>query len=185
MTTISNLFSNGSATPIVKGKKAYEPTTAGAMASSIAERIGIAIQALEDFERPTFLKDAEFNAPMVKPVRNGYFAKIGLGKKNEAIDKDFSFYTENKETMMVNLENLKEAFELGHFDDLLEAKLESYRERAAKGKEARKNNNILEPVLVSAGIERPNPTPATCPNQAWRNRTELIFQLPVSSLTSQ
>ena len=142
MTNIANLLVNTSATPILKGDKPYEPTTAGDMALSIAERLNIAIRALEVFERPTLLKDAEFDAPIVKPVRNGYFAKIGHGLKNEAIHEDLSFYTETKEDMILNLESLKEAFELGHFDALLETKLESYRERAAKGKEARKNNNI-------------------------------------------
>lgn len=142
MSKIANLLVNASATPILKGSKPYEPTTAGDMASSIAERIDIAIKALEAFNRPTLLKDAEFDAPMVKPVRNGYFAKCGHGGKNEAIHPDLSFYTETKEDMIFNLESLKNAFELGHFDDLLEAKLESYRERAEKGKEARKNNNV-------------------------------------------
>lgn len=140
-TNIAKLLVNTSATPILKGEKPYEPTTAGDMASSIAERIDIAIKALEKFERPTYLKDAEFNAPMVKPVRNGYFAKVGHGLKNEAIHEDFSFYTETKEDMILNLENLKTAFETNEFDALLEAKLESYRERAEKGKEARKKNN--------------------------------------------
>jgi len=141
MTTIANLLVNTSATPILKGEQPYKPTTVKDMRDSIVERMNIAIKALEKFERPTYLKDAEFNAPMVKPVRNGYFAKVGYGSKNEAIHQDFSFYTETKEHMILNLENLKTAFETNEFDALLEAKLESYRERAEKGKEARKKNN--------------------------------------------
>ena len=75
ITNITKLLVSTSATPILKGEKPYEPTTVKDMRDSIVERIDIAIKALEIFERPTYLKDAEFNAPMVKPVQT-YLAKL-------------------------------------------------------------------------------------------------------------
>lgn len=142
MTTISNLFSNGSATPIVKGKKAYEPTSVKDMRDGIIARICADIEALKDFVRPTLLKDAELECSMVTPRNIGFKIKIGHGAKNEALSSELIGHVPSKEDALATLEDFKTAFELKEFDDLLEAKLESYRERAAKGKEARKNNNV-------------------------------------------
>ena len=74
---------------------------------------------------------------MVTPRNIGFKIKIGHGAKNEALSSELIGHVPSKEDALATLEDFKTAFELKEFDDLLEAKLESYRERAAKGKEAR------------------------------------------------
>lgn len=140
--SISKLFSNGSSTAILKGKKPYEPTTVKDMRDGIIERIDADIETLKAFVRPAMLKDAKLACSMVTPRNVGYFIKVGHGAKNEALSSELMAHVPTKEDALASLEDIRAAFELGEFDYLLEVKLESYRERAAKGIEARKNNNI-------------------------------------------
>ena len=75
---------------------------------------------------------------MAKARRIGYFVKIGLGKKNEAIHETLQFHAGTIEQAIEKLERFKTSFETRKFDRLLEIKLESFRVRAELGKEAKK-----------------------------------------------
>jgi hypothetical protein len=133
----------GSTERFLIGKDPYDPKTVEDLVEAIATDIQDAITALENNEE----------SKMVRKVRNGYRVKIGYGAKNEAVLKfptatnennayrffeSKSKHREAKRIEAINfLLTIKDAFEAGQLDDVLEAKLESYRDRAAKGKEAR------------------------------------------------
>lgn len=141
---LQNLLNGfGSTERFLIGKEPYAPKTVAEMADDIATDIQDAITALENNEE----------SKMVRKVRNGYRVKIGYGAKNEAVlkfptetneDNAYRFFeskAEDREAKRIEaiefLTTVKDAFDAGQLNDVLEAKLESYRDRAEKGKEAR------------------------------------------------
>ena len=78
---------------------------------------------------------------MISKVRNGYKFKVGYGNKNEIINEDFGGYYDNWDgftPVKEDLTAIANAIISGEFDNSFESLLNSYRERAEKGKEARK-----------------------------------------------
>ena len=139
------LNSFGSTERFLVGKEPYAPKTVADLATSIASDIQDAITALENNEE----------SKMVRKVRNGYRVKIGYGAKNESVltfgtktlrngktvPLNFRFFeskSEDREAKRMEaiqfLAGLKVRIEAGQLNDVLEAKLESYRNRAELGK---------------------------------------------------
>ena len=116
----------------------YEAKTIDDLIENIVNRIDETIDAFTAYTRPSSIKDNPLVSPMAKARRIGYFVKIGLGKKNEAIHETLQFHANTTEQAIEKLERFKTSFETRKFDRLLEIKLESFRERAEKGKEAKK-----------------------------------------------
>jgi len=78
---------------------------------------------------------------MISKVRNGYKIKIGYGNKNEVINDELIGYYDNQDgfaPVVEDLNTIKNAIISGDLDTSFESLLNSYRERAEKGKEARR-----------------------------------------------
>jgi hypothetical protein len=135
----------GSTERFLIGPKAYDPKTVAEMADDIASDIQDAITALQNDEE----------SKMVRKVRNGYRVKIGYGAKNESVLTFGTKTLRNGQTVPLNfrffegkkkdreakrmeaiefLTTVKGAIEEGQLKNVLEAKLESYRNRAELGK---------------------------------------------------
>ena len=107
---------NASKTKIVRGKKVYV-------------RISL----------------ATLKSNMISKVRNGYKLKVGYGNKNEIINEDFGGYYDNRDgfaPVKEDLTAIANAITSGEYDSSFESLLNSYRERAEKGKKARKLNLV-------------------------------------------
>jgi hypothetical protein len=111
-------------------KQDKEPRTLAEMRDKVVQHINASIEALSE---PLFVK-----TPMVRKERIGFAVKIGYGSKNERLAQ-----TERCKTAEAAINTLEEAIvqvENGDFDEILNAKLEGYRDRAEKGKLARQKN---------------------------------------------
>ena len=78
---------------------------------------------------------------MISKVRDGYKLKVGYGNKNEIINEDFGGYHDNRDgfaPVKEDLTAIANAITSGEFDNSFESLLNSYTERAEKGKETRK-----------------------------------------------
>jgi hypothetical protein len=146
---LQNLLNSfGSTERFLIGPKPYDPKTVAEMADDIASDIEDAITALQNDEE----------SKMVRKVRNGYRVKIGYGAKNESVitfgtktlrngktvPLNFRFFESKKEDRGIVREEaiqflttVKGAIEAGQLNDVLEAKLDSYRDRAELGKAKR------------------------------------------------
>jgi hypothetical protein len=82
---------------------------------------------------------------MARLVRNGFAIKLGYGSKNESIPgiEVQGFWMKSQDDAIAYIVAMKEAFIAGEFDENLEEMLESYRERAELGKEARRAKKEL------------------------------------------
>ena len=108
-------------------KKDKEHRTLAEMREIVVKHINASIEALSE---PLFVK-----TPMVWKERIGFAVKIGYGPKNERLAQ-----TERCKTAEAAINTLEEAIvavENGDFDEILNAKLEDYKERAKKGAEAK------------------------------------------------
>ena len=85
----------------------------------------------EALSAPLFVK-----TPMLWKERKGFGVKIGYGPKNERLAP--TKHCETAEDAICALEAAIVAVENGDFDEILNAKLEDYKERAKKGAEAKK-----------------------------------------------
>ena len=104
-----------------------QPRTLAEMRDKVVQHINASIEALSE---PLFVK-----TPMVRKERIGFAVKIGYGSKNERLAQ-----TERPKTAEAAINLLEEAIvqvENGDFDEILNAKLEDYKERAKKGAEAK------------------------------------------------
>ena len=139
MNDIINGYGHESAEALLKGKQAYEPVTIQKMVGDVVNALNEAkaeLEAFDGFDRP--IKNAQFKAPMIKRVRGGFKLTVGYGSKNEAIGP-VKFFKDTEVEQALNMigDLIKYAYN-GIFDDALNAKLASYRDRAEKGKAARK-----------------------------------------------
>ena len=78
---------------------------------------------------------------MISKTRNGYKLKVGYGNKNEVLNEDFGGYYDSRDgfaPVKDDLTAIANAITSGEFDSSFESLLNSYRERAEKGKEARR-----------------------------------------------
>jgi len=128
---------NGSKNPIVRGKKVYERISLATLKSKTVAKIDNLLASIETNDIKEILK-----SNMISKTRNGYKLKVGYGNKNEIINEDFdNNYYDSRDgfaPVKEDLTNIANAITSGEFDNSFESLLNSYRERAEKGKEARK-----------------------------------------------
>ena len=127
---------NGSKNPVVRGKKVYERISLATLKSKTVAKIDNLLASIETNDINEILK-----SNMISKVRNGYKLKVGYGNKNEIINEDFGGYYDNRDgfaPVKEDLTAIANAITSGEFDNSFESLLNSYRERAEKGKEARK-----------------------------------------------
>ena len=127
---------NGSKNPIVRGKKVYERISLATLKSKTVAKIDNLLASIETNDINEILK-----SNMISKVRNGYKLKVGYGNKNENINDDFGGYYDSRNgfaPVKEDLTAIAKAITSNEFDSSFEKLLNSYRERAEKGKEARK-----------------------------------------------
>lgn len=127
---------NASKTKIVRGKKVYERISLATLKSKTITKIDNLLASIETNDINEILK-----SNMISKVRNGYKLKVGYGNKNENINDDFGGYYDNRDgfaPVKEDLTAIANSITSGEFDNSFERLLNSYRERAEKGKEARK-----------------------------------------------
>ena len=139
MNDIINRYGHESVEALLKGKQAYEPVTIQQMVGDVVNALNEAkaeLEAFDGFDRP--IKNAPLGARMLTRKRNGFAFALGYGSKNEAIGP-VKFFKDTEVEQALNMigDLIKYAYN-GIFDDALNAKLASYRDRAEKGKAARK-----------------------------------------------
>ena len=127
---------NASKTPIVRGKKVYERVTLETLKSKTVDKINKLLSSIETNDINEILK-----SNMISKTRNGYKLKVGYGNKNEILNEDFGGYYDSRDgfaPVKDDLTAIANAITSGEFDSSFESLLNSYRERAEKGKEARR-----------------------------------------------
>ena len=127
---------NASKTPIVRGKKVYERVTLETLKSKTVYKIKKLLSSIETNDIDEILK-----SNMISKTRNGYKLKVGYGNKNEILNEDFGGYYDSRDgfaPVKDDLTAIANAITSGEFDSSFESLLNSYRERAEKGKEARR-----------------------------------------------
>ena len=127
---------NASKTKIVRGKKVYVRISLATLKSKTVSKIDNLLASIETNDINEILK-----SNMISKVRNGYKLKVGYGNKNEFINEDFGGYYDNRDgfaPVKEDLTAIANAITSGEYDGSFESLLNSYRERAEKGKEARK-----------------------------------------------
>jgi len=142
----------GSTDPYVKvvAEEYTTKTMEYARDEEILPRIKATLDALNDWEdNGLSIKDNPLVSPMAKRVRNGFQVKVGYGTRNEGLmeftnrkDKivPYKSFASIEETIEF-LNKVEEFVAAGGLDDAIEAKLQSYRDRAEEAKEARKNQD--------------------------------------------
>ena len=121
---------------LVKGKDAYQAKTVMDMVKTIQENISTTIEALQSYNG-----QKGFKSPMARKVRNGIEVKVGYGSRNEKLSDDFeavSFFEEDIAKAIGYLRKVGSFIASGEAQEVLEAKLQSFRDRAELGKEARR-----------------------------------------------
>lgn len=129
------------------GPVEYAPQTVGNMRSSVIQKAQEALVIIKSGE------ETRKGGSMVRKIRHGFIVKIGYGQKNETLyGEDNSpldirtYWDYERLDAITYVEDVITFVEEGVFDSAFEAKLEDYRSRAEKGKEARrkkkKANNI-------------------------------------------
>lgn len=127
---------NASKTKIVRGKKVYERISLATLKSKTITKIDNLLASIETNDINEILK-----SNMISKVRNGYKLKVGYGNKNENINDDFGGYYDSRNgfaPVKEDLTAIAKAITSNEFDSSFEKLLNSYRERAEKGKEARR-----------------------------------------------
>ena len=127
---------NASKTKIVRGKKVYVRISLATLKSKTVSKIDNLLASIETNDINEILK-----SNMISKGRNGYKLKVGYGNKNEIINEDFGGYYDNRDgfaPVKEDLTAIANAITSGEYDNSFESLLNSYRERAEKGKKARK-----------------------------------------------
>lgn len=119
----------GQSEPIKKGTKEYVPVTERQMAEATSARIAEAIEAAER---------GEALSPIVRKLYSGYRTKPGYGSRNEKIDGMPELHFPTLEAVSNYLSLVRKMIDEGECDENFGVLLESYRERAEAGKEARR-----------------------------------------------
>ena len=121
---------------LVKGKDGYEAKTVMDMVETIQENTSTTIEALQSYNG-----QKGFKSPMARKVRNGFSVKVGYGSRNEKLSDDFvavSFFEKDIAKAIGYLRKVGLFIASGEAQEVLEAKLQSFRDRAELGKEARR-----------------------------------------------
>ena len=127
---------NGSKNPIVRGKKVYQRVNLDTIKSKTVIKIDNLLTSIQSNDINQILK-----SNMISKVRNGYKIKVGYGNKNEVINDELIGYYDNQEgfaPVVEDLNTIKNAIISGNLDTAFDRLLNSYRERAEKGKGARR-----------------------------------------------
>ena len=127
---------NGSKNPIVRGKKVYQRVNLDTLKSKTVIKIDNLLTSIQSNDIYKILK-----SNMISKVRNGYKIKVGYGNKNEVINDELIAYYDNQDgfaPVVEDLNTIKNTIISGDLDRSFESLLNSYRERAEKGKEARR-----------------------------------------------
>ena len=127
---------NGSKNPIVRGKKVYQRVNLDTIKSKTVIKIDNLLTSIQSNDINQILK-----SNMISKVRNGYKIKVGYGNKNEVINDELIGYYDNQEgfaPVVEDLNTIKNAIISGNLDTSFDRLLNSYRERAEKGKGARR-----------------------------------------------
>ena len=139
MNDIFAQFGHDNKEALLVGKQDYQPVTVQQMVGDVVKALNEAkaeLQEFDRFDRP--IKKAPFKARMIKRVRNGIQFTAGYGSKNEALAPSRLFKVSEVDQALNMIEILIDNAHNGIFNDALNAKLASYRDRAEKGKAARK-----------------------------------------------
>jgi hypothetical protein len=127
---------------LIKGKDAYKAKTVMDMVATIQKNISTTIEALSEFDPATYNpKVTRFRSPMARKVRNGFSVKVGYGSRNEKLSDELqavSFFEDDIAKGIGYLRKVGSYVASGEVNEVLEAKLQSFRTRAELGKEARK-----------------------------------------------
>jgi hypothetical protein len=147
MNTLTNLANTLLSTEkLVLGKPEYQRITFEEMRDDVVSRATATLEALQVYQ------EGELQAPMAWTGQNAIIIKIGYGSKNEALWKFENEIGETQTELRANARTREEqrdkaisffekaipAIEQGALDKAIKDKLESYRERGERGKEARK-----------------------------------------------
>ena len=127
---------NGSKNPIVRGKKVYQRVNLDTIKSKTVIKIDNLLTSIQSNDINEILK-----SNMISKVRNGYKIKVGYGNKNEVINDELIGYYDNQDgfaPVVEDLNTIKNAIISGNLDTSFDRLLNSYRERAEKGKGARR-----------------------------------------------
>lgn len=119
----------GQNTPIKKGTKAYVPVTEREMADATSARLEEALNAA---------KNGDALSPIVRKLFSGYRVKIGYGSRNEKINGMPEQHFPDLNAVADFLSLVREMIVEGKCNENFGVLLESYRERAEAGKEARR-----------------------------------------------
>jgi hypothetical protein len=126
------------------GPKPYERRTIEEMCEDVILRINLTIADLEAFNELD--GDEQFVSPMAKEVRHGFEVKIGYGGKNEKLDGIAPMNFWSVKDAIGYLVDIRQLFEAGEGNQVLEAKLQNYAKRAEKARAARHK----QPLAIAA-----------------------------------
>jgi hypothetical protein len=132
-------FGHDNKEALLVGKQSYQPVTIQQMVEDVVKALNEAkaeLEAFDSFDRP--IKNAQFETRMLNRVRNGIEFTVGYGSKNEALAPARLFKVSEVDQALEMISLLIENAPNGIFDDALNEKLASYRDRAEKGKAARR-----------------------------------------------
>jgi hypothetical protein len=135
----------GQTEKLKKGPKPYERQTVEGMCKDVISRINLSIVDLEAFNE--FGDDEQFVSPMARAIRNGWQIKVGYGAKNEKLDgiEPMNFWT--TDNAVAYLKHVRQVFEAGEGDEVLEAKLAYYGKKAQR---ARGKPEKEQPMAIAA-----------------------------------
>jgi len=125
------------------GSAEYVRKTASDMLADVVEALQDAKAELETFDGFNLpIKKAQFKARMITRIRGGFVLTVGYGTRNERLVKPVNFIVSSKADQRQNaiafIDALVTEAQNGMFNDALNEKLASYRDRAEKGNAARK-----------------------------------------------
>ena len=141
--TLASQFGTFNKDDLKIGSGEYVRKTLSDMIADVVEALQIAkaeLQEFDSFDRP--IKDAQFKSRMLQRIRGGVKFTVGYGTRNERLVNPVNFIVSSKADQRQNAIALIDALvteaQKGMFNDALSEKLASYRDRAEKGKAARK-----------------------------------------------
>ena len=141
--TLASQFGTFNKDDLKIGSAEYVRKTASDMLADVVEGLQIAKAELQEFDGFNLpIKNAQFKARMITRIRGGFKLTVGYGTRNERLVKPVNFIVSSKADQRQNaiafIDALVEEAQNGMFNDALNEKLASYRDRAEKGKAARK-----------------------------------------------
>ena len=141
--TLASQFGTFNKDDLKIGSVEYARKTLPDMIDDVVKALQIAKAELETFDGFNLpIKNAQFKSRMITRIRGGFKLTVGYGTRNEQLDKPVNFIVSSKadqrQTAIAFIDALVTETQNGMFDGALNEKLASYRDRAEKGKAARK-----------------------------------------------